>query len=645
MARPYASEMAQLSETLEWATSADVTLLRNAIRTAGLGTLRAIGSGGSLTAAQMLASCHEHFAGRMASVITPLEARDDTTDPSASHWLLSAGGGNVDILASARALIFKEPRQIAALCGRADSPLADLCGRHPFVDLLLFPPPAGKDGFLATNSLLGFSILLTRAYAMEFNAGGEWDDATDRISAILGPDHATLGQWEDATSALWCRPTTLVLYGSATKVGAIDLESKFIEAALGNVHLADYRNFAHGRHHWLAKRGDVSGILALVSDHDRTLAERTLALIPDGIPVARIEAPGERSAASLTALVAALQVTGWAGAARGIDPGRPGVPDFGRKLYSLPLPKRRRTHAAKLTDRDSAAIQRKTGVSLAALQGRGDLDHWRDALAAFRAHLHQAEFAGVVLDYDGTVVDTRERFHPPPAAMVNQLRRLLENDVPIGIATGRGVSVRRDLQAVLPRQCWGRVLVGYYNGAQVAALSDDSVPDGSEDVCVALAPLATALRSQPELAGTVQQTDRPKQITLEPLRQMPEGRLWDLAQQIILMGGFNVSVTRSSHSIDIVPEGVSKLNVVQQLQKFTGTRPLLAIGDRGRWPGNDYELLRLPHALGVDEISVDPATCWNLGSPGQRGAGVTLDYLSGLVAIDGRCSLPIGRLS
>ena len=341
MARPYASEMARLGETLDWAASADLEPLRKAVRNAGLSTLRAIGSGGSLTAAHAVASFHEHFAQRMASVVTPLESAEESLDHSVSHWLLSAGGGNVDILAAARTLILKEPRQLAVLCGRLDSPLATLCRSHPFVDLLLYRPPAGKDGFLATNSLLGFAVLVARAYALEFEAAAEWEAALDLLRQLLLPSAGQVEGWKAATAPLWDRPTTLVLYSPATRVGAVDLKSKFTEAALGNVQLADYRNFAHGRHHWLAKRAEVSGVLAFVTDDDRVLAGRTLDLIPSHIPHTSIDFPGGRTATALASLLAAFRLTGWAGAARGIDPGRPGVPDFGRKLYNLPLPARR----------------------------------------------------------------------------------------------------------------------------------------------------------------------------------------------------------------------------------------------------------------------------------------------------------------
>ena len=95
-----------------------------------------------------------------------------------------------------------------------------------------------------------------------------------------------------------------MLHSPNARVGAIDLESKFTEAAIGNLHYADWRNFAHGRHHWLAKRGKESAIVALIGDDDEKLAERTLALIPDEVRVSRLRLPGTPEAVALGALAA-----------------------------------------------------------------------------------------------------------------------------------------------------------------------------------------------------------------------------------------------------------------------------------------------------------------------------------------------------
>ena len=634
----YAGEMTKLAETFEWAATTNLDPLRRAVRTAGLSPLRAVGSGGSLTGAHALAGLHQRYTGHLAAVSTPLEAVGEPLDATVTTWLLSAGGGNPDILSAAKMLILREPRQLGVLCGREASPLARLCRRHPFVDLLLYPPPVGKDGFLATNSLLGFTALLTRTYAAEFGADADWQNAVAYLKRLLRDTEGAPLSWEADAIPLWTRSTTLVLHGPSTRIGAIDLESKFTEASLGHLQLADYRNFAHGRHHWLAKRSETSAVLAFVTDADRAIADRTLNLIPKNVPQARIVFDGGPSAVALASLLAALKITDWVGRTRGIDPGRPGVPEFGRKIYNLRLPRPRRiARLPRLTARQAAAIARKAGIAPGNLAALDDLGHWRDALTDFLARLRDARFGGVVLDYDGTIVETRRRFEPANPDMVSELNRVAGAGVRIGIATGRGVSVRRDLQKRLPRALWPVVLVGYYNGAEIALLDDDGVPNGSRTVCDSLRPLADALRCQPAISSCARQEDRRFQITLEATRAMPGKRLWDLAHEAILTTSVqDVTVMSSSHSVDIVAAGVSKLNVVRRLRKTVGDEPILTIGDRGRWPGNDHELLRGPFALGVDEINVGPATCWHLGKPGQRGPAVTIEYLSALDVQDGR---------
>ncbi|WP_244554299.1 HAD hydrolase family protein [Agrobacterium sp. DSM 25558] len=615
-----------------------------AVRLAATLPLQAIGSGGSLTAAHALSYLHQHLAGRLATVSTPLEAVSEPLG-GLSHWLISAGGRNVDIIAAAKTLLLREPRQVTAICGRLDSPLAEVCRTHAYSDLLVFPPPAGKDGFLATNSLLGFVALLTRAYTLEFADGELWDHCADVVDGLLSSKAATVSAWQEETAGLWSRDTTLVIHGPTTKVGAIDLESKFTEAALGNLQIADYRNFAHGRHHWLAKRGDTSGILAIVSDDDRDLADRTLELIPDNIPIARIDVPGRPAAAMLSSLVAALRITQWVGVARGIDPGRPGVPDFGRRLYNLPFPRpRRKATPVKLSAREHAAISRKAGKPVSSMNSE-ELQSWKTACAAFRANLEGKDFSAVCFDYDGTLVDTRHRFQLPTDRVKEAMVRLLDAGGRIAIATGRGVSVGRDLRDTLPERYWSGVLVGYYNGAELATLAETSAPDRTAACCTELAPLAFALRQHPELVQWAKQTDRPFQITLETEGAVPEGRLWDVAHQIIGgTGARGVKVTRSSHSIDIVAASVSKLNVVERLRREIGGS-ILAIGDRGRWPGNDHELLDSVDSLSVDETSVDPARCWNLASGGQRGVEATLEYLGLLVPQDRQLRLKSGAFS
>ena len=53
----------------------------------------------------------------------------------------------------------------------------------------------------------------------------------------------------------------------------------------------------------------------------------------------------------------------------------------------------------------------------------------------------------------------------------------------------------------------------------------------------------------------------------------------------------------------------------------------LCIGDKGEYPGNDYELLSTQFSLSVNEVSYDPDTCWNLSKIGFQDVNATINYL------------------
>jgi hypothetical protein len=216
------------------------------------------------------------------------------------------------------------------LCLRKGSSLFRLASHYRFVDLLDLGIPSIRDGFLATNSLLAFSVLLVRAYARAFSVA---EDFPEELGALLAADHAANGYLQNVReecATLLNRETLVVLYGPSVSSAAVDLESKFSEAALGNIQLADFRNFAHGRHHWLAKYQSKTGVLAIFTHDERKLVEKTLRLIPQDTPVAKICVPGIGPAANIAALVVVFHLVSAAGQRRGIDPGRPGVPLFGR---------------------------------------------------------------------------------------------------------------------------------------------------------------------------------------------------------------------------------------------------------------------------------------------------------------------------
>src|SRR5207249_475048 len=136
-------------------------------------------------------------------------------------------------------------------------------------------------------------------------------------------------------SPLLTKETIVVLYPPSLRTVAVEIESKFTEAALGHVQTADYRQFAHGRHHWLAKRGDHTAVLALSDGAEDAVATRTLRLLPDAIPTVRLDLPHGGPVACLAGVAHGFELVRQAGVARRIDPGDPDVPEFGRRLYNL----------------------------------------------------------------------------------------------------------------------------------------------------------------------------------------------------------------------------------------------------------------------------------------------------------------------
>ena len=207
--------------------------------------------------------------------MTPLEFSQSAQElKSAAVMVISAGGRNPDIIEAFRAAAIAEVQRIILVAGNAKSPLVSLAKRCDRADVHTFVPPSGKDGFLATNSLLSFYVILYRA---QLAAAGVAVD-TDKDSDSLLPDAAALSEIEACSRKLWDRDHLIILHGPSLLSIGVDLESRFSEAALGTVQKADYRNFAHGQHYWLAKRSKETALIAFVSAADREIADQDVGI-------------------------------------------------------------------------------------------------------------------------------------------------------------------------------------------------------------------------------------------------------------------------------------------------------------------------------------------------------------------------------
>ncbi len=179
------------------------------------------------------------------------------------------------------------------------------------------------------------------------------------------------------------------------------------------------------------------------------------------------------------------------------------------------------------TSVQAAAIRRKQRAAGDLQSGTTAKAPWLRAYATFVGRLRSARFGAVVLDYDGTLCRPEDRFSGIRTEVGSHIERLLRAGALVGVATGRGKSVRKDLRSKIPRELWHSVTVGYYNGGDVAALDDDARP-ALGTVCRVPASISAALEGHPALLNSVKITTRPSQVTVEPTHAGTADALFDI---------------------------------------------------------------------------------------------------------------------
>ena len=581
MGKPFKGELKKLSETIRWAEQQDVTRL-----------------------AHFLFAENQQRNGVLAQAMTPLQLMyaGHNIIRNSKLLFLSASGKNKDILNAIKYGIKYNETDMMSLTLRKNNPTEELLEQYPKVVRWCEDIPSEKDGFLATNSLVATFTLLCKA------AGYMVQDSSLNLHDTLNFELATRPLSLELSSI----QNFIVLYGAVGEPVAWDIESKLTEAALGSALLSDYRNFGHGRHHWFDKRGENSCIIALVTPVEKDLAQKTIGCLPKKVPVIYIETELETPAASIDMLLKAFRFVNNLGEARGIDPGKPGVPGYGRVLYNLDY--------FKLTNRIlpsektlEAAVLRKLG--LAGKDNAPLWNHYSDACKRFVRQLNRGKFSTVAFDYDGTLSasDHTSRYTKGLCPEItNALLPILENGAQIVVATGRGKSVGESFINTIDCKYWPQIKVGYYNGACLLALGDEAKleewknrPFDSE-----LKVLEDELKQRlPK--GCVDYKFEERSLQLD--KQMKGIRVW-----------------RSSHSMDIVVfREVSKLRVIED------PNHTLCIGDYGTVEGNDYEMLTSKFSLSVDRVSKNAKSCWNIAPSGMKGLDATLYYLSHLAISDG----------
>lgn len=621
MGRAYLEELGELPTVMNSVDKTAVARLREAAIQASSSGLMVVASGGAKVVAEWACRLHRLALGSPAVALTPLEFATIQHPVRAATWLLSAGGRHRDIHQAALAAKQRGDDLVLGVIGQSDTPLQKWLADELNGQSIALGLRPGADGFLATNSVWAFSCALAQAYSpwLGESAGSELPSNTPQdVLQWAMREVKSLAEGEERTSDL------VVLHDAWTAVGADDLQARLIEASLSNVWISDFRNFGHGRHFWMADRKSRTRLLAMWTPTLDEMAEQSLALLPAESSLHRIRMPYTGLTGSLASLAWSIYATPIWARALGRDPGRPGVPQFGERLYEGQFPYPTRCTSNSL----SPPLRRKLKTIASTADPSAS---WQFGTDVVRQRLRDAFVRALVFDFDGTLIESARRYEPMETGIVEQLCRLLSEGVWVGVATGRGDSVQKSLLDAIPASLRSRIHIGYHNGALVQPLEDPVDGLDGAPASQSLQRAHAALAGEVESAGLASIRARAYQITLTPARGLALEEAWRLTKECLVRHHLNdVGVWLSSHSVDVVAAACSKLHVVEHIAQLAGCSvdDVFRIGDRGAWPGNDWEMLDSPLGLSVDQCSATPSACWNLSPAGMKGTQATLYLLS-----------------
>jgi len=629
----FESELENLAGTYAAAMSMDVGRIKTAIAGASESSLIGVGSGGSFTVASLLCALHETYTGRVSRPSTPLEIICNPTLAAASPvFMISAEGKNPDIIEALRRARRHSARPVHVLTNRSASPLTDCAKELLDVNTHYFELK-DKDGYLATNSLLLDAVLVARAY-------GELDNDKNQVPVRIGDlrlGDQTIQEWLESSTAFIeeavKRGALITTFSPLLKPVASDLESKLSEAALLHCQLADLRSFAHGRHLWLADRPNDCAVLALVDTSLMGLWQSMRSHLPPEFPTLTMPFSGSKPRDLLAGLVAQMHFVAAISRCKGKDPGRPKVAQFGRDLHYIDLP----SLIPLPADLEDGAERSKYEVLGAHWPSVGRIGPMRRAQECFTAAIERQEFRSIVFDYDGVLSGSQRNESPPPNAIMEQLQRLIQADVVVGVASGRGGSIQEVFFAGMPEPIRSKIQLGLYNGG---CIIDASTPPTEGKTSEFLSHVTRIMRHLQDLGVPIEQirTTHPHQVSVRFREGVSAQNNWLVIVDALRQSGLDFTkAVRSKHSVDILGAGVSKSRLVAHIVQQFKIDPyqVLTIGDQGAWPGNDCSLLEHRFSLSVDEPSRRLDRGWKLAPVHKRNVDATLWYLERIRLVAG----------
>lgn len=486
-----------------------------------------------------------------------------------------------------------------------------------------------KDGYLATNSLVFDASLIARAYGELDRQGISIDYRVDQIA--FGEN--SFNDWLHS-SAIFIgeaakRGSLIIVFSPNLRPIAEDLESKLSEAALLFCQLADFRSFAHGRHLWLTERSKDSSLLVLTEPAVEKLWTDMRPQIPPDVPKFCMPLSGAKPKDLISGLIAGMHLVSKIANAAKRDIAKPTISPLGRSLYYATLPS---LIPPPLEDnlRGETSKYEVLGAHWPSSRNSGKI---RRALEATELAFETQKFRSIVFDYDGTLCSSNDNDRPPPSQIVDHLTRLLERNVVVGVASGRGGSMAERLTEVFDPAHWSKIRLGLYNGGWNGKLGEKP-PDTERlsEFLIHAKRIVTNLQSYGVPISVIKAT-APFQLSIRFEAGVSTESMWFVIVDAFKQAGLETStIVRSKHSIDVLSGGVSKSHLVAQIVRDEQIDPyeIVTMGDLGAWPGNDASLLQHKFSLSVDLPSRRLDRGWKLAPRHKRDVDATLWYLERL---------------
>lgn len=165
-------------------------------------------------------------------------------------------------------------------------------------------------------------------------------------------------------------------------------------------------------------------VLALTGEDSRSVWRSLKDNLPDALRSVEIDLGRCGRLANALGLIDALVLVEAMGAAVGIDPGRPPIGAYAKDIYENPALLSLSADLPPPVDHKRAAVLRQDdplSQHLLLVEAR---KNWLNGMA-------EAVFGGLVLDYDGTIVHTADRYSPPSDDVIGELERLLSQGMQI----------------------------------------------------------------------------------------------------------------------------------------------------------------------------------------------------------------------